>query len=501
MIADTLRYQSSNASGSAPTTPKAETAIPIVPPPVPVIPSSFVYNPSAPVGYLPTPPAFPTSSSGQLRDFGFAFDTPSSSSRNGIPSSAPAVGPKGAARDYFSPTGPVDRRRSLSFNSLSTTKASQPVSSAPKDPVRSAEDEQIRTELHRWKMELDGVIGSIGNKSPVVGGGRSPRISKSPPRDNTRKLSIPTPLPPSQSSPNLVSLRPDRTLSAPGRTQTTPPLLSDNRPPSWDATWSDTLSPSPLLSTNAASFEHATPTEQQVDTPKIRLSSPVTTDDGLMEETGEQVPTPARRNSVAMDGLGLGLETITESSHSRENSLATPYVESPVDALSPTDATRSLSPIPSTSAANSPLLPSSSTNSLQSSFSSTLASRKAAMRQSVVVYPTGKSFNFSSESLKKSTSIPASPIINAPDSPAGLSFEERAREFAQRCWDEDETFLDPKKIAEWLGTTLVSPSPYGSMTDKSTAAGDSMQRRSRLISTCLTFRIYDWIWLSGKLQR
>ena len=397
--------------------------------------------------------AFPTSSSGQLRDFGFAFDNSSDSIEARIPSSAPPHNVGG--RDHFSFTAPVDRRRSLSFNSLSTTKANRPVSSAPKDPVRSAEDEKIRTELHRWKMELDGVIGAIGNKSPSASGTRSPRISKSPPREGTRKLSIPTPLPPSQSTPNLVSLRPDRTLSAPGRAQTTPPMLHD-RPPSWDATWSDTLSPSPLISNNAASFDQATFPEQ-VDTPKIRLSSPTTTDDRALEDSVEQMPTPARRNSVAIDGLGLGLETITETSHSRENSLATPYIESPTDILSPSDTSRSITPSPivaSTSTSNSPL-PSSSTNSLQSSFSSTLASRKATMRQSVVVYPTGKSLNFSSESLKKSTSVPPSPAINPPDSPAGLNFEERAREFAQRCWDEDETFLDTKKIAEWLGTTLV----------------------------------------------
>lgn len=271
-------------------------------------------------------------------------------------------------------------------------------------------------------------------------------------------MSIPNPLPPSQSSPNLASLRQDRTLSAPGTAQTTPPYLSDHRPPSWDATWSDTLSPSPLLTSNAAAFEQATPTEQQVDTPRIQLSSPTGTDDGVLEQATEQIPTPSRRNSVAMDGLGLGLETITETSHSRENSLATPYFEPPVDASSPIDAARpiaSVSPIIANSASTSPL-PSSSTNSLQSSFSSTLANRKTAMRQSVVVYPAGKSFNFSSESLRRSISVPPSPAIQSPDSPAGSdSFEERAREFAQRCWDEDETFLEPKKIAEWLGATYV----------------------------------------------
>lgn len=32
------------------------------------------------------------------------------------------------------------------------------------------------------------------------------------------------------------------------------------------------------------------------------------------------------------------------------------------------------------------------------------------------------------------------------------SIEQRGKGFAQRCWDEDVTFLEPKKIAEWLGS-------------------------------------------------
>lgn len=34
----------------------------------------------------------------------------------------------------------------------------------------------------------------------------------------------------------------------------------------------------------------------------------------------------------------------------------------------------------------------------------------------------------------------------------GESLEERAKIFAQRCWDEDSSFLEPRKIAEWLGS-------------------------------------------------
>lgn len=31
--------------------------------------------------------------------------------------------------------------------------------------------------------------------------------------------------------------------------------------------------------------------------------------------------------------------------------------------------------------------------------------------------------------------------------------EEKARGLATRAWDEDETFLEKRKIAEWLGTS------------------------------------------------
>lgn len=37
-------------------------------------------------------------------------------------------------------------------------------------------------------------------------------------------------------------------------------------------------------------------------------------------------------------------------------------------------------------------------------------------------------------------------------SSANLPLDEKAQHFAQKCWDEDETFLKKEKIAEWLGT-------------------------------------------------
>lgn len=47
------------------------------------------------------------------------------------------------------------------------------------------------------------------------------------------------------------------------------------------------------------------------------------------------------------------------------------------------------------------------------------------------------------------TGDPGSPIQRSPDGPEDLPA--KAKALADRCWQEDDTFLIKEKIAEWIG--------------------------------------------------
>lgn len=280
--------------------------------------------------------------------------------------------------------------------SASAANSSPPRTARPTSKM--SEDDRLRTELRRWKVDSDGVIDPTGNKSPDSN--KSTRNSPS------------LPTLPSQTSPSVV-LRPDRSISAPERSQF--------------SSLPDSPKSLPLLHPVELEAPSIDSPVNAMGTPSIRLVTPSVFVNHAMND---DEPSNGEGNSPAVDGLGLSLETIEEATHSRESSLAPP---------DPSSSTLSLDNFGATG------LPPSFV-SLSADSSPVLSSRKAMPRQSVVGYPSGRSPTF----------LESSQLSIPPDSPlVSETFEERAKGFAQRCWDEDETFLEPRKIAEWLGSTCV----------------------------------------------
>ncbi|KAM0753008.1 hypothetical protein T439DRAFT_378754 [Meredithblackwellia eburnea MCA 4105] len=392
------------------------------------------------------------------------------------------------------------RRRSLSLGAAAAAAAALggPPSSPGERKKGTEETEKLRSELQQWKLDVDGVLGSIDDSVPKL----DPAAGGAPP--SFAPLGVP------------LSSRPERPVSSPP-TGMKPPFLPgislDNRRPTWDANWakehpeSATPTPNPAAAeqgkhsstpsspplplktsrSGSASSEKdktlaarlATPvfpsplvdpfgSGSYTDTPSIRLVSPAVS---ASDHTDEVEPLVLNSDGKS-EGLGIGLETIKEGSHSREGSAAnTPSLSQTSDGT------------PTATPAGSPDLSGGSSSQqgpgslpllfAQGPSPSSGLSRKQIARQSVVAYParppvsttvsTSTSKSGSMSSLHSDTAINlrrtrsgtgsgGEEDSSKTDSP-GASLDERATSFAQKCWDEDPNFLERKKIAEWLGST------------------------------------------------
>lgn len=413
-----------------------------------------------------------------------------------IDSPKPSVSPerKGHERSSHSLSPKENRRRSLSMSSASAAvklglgvpgsdRLGAPP--APKRVSSRSEEERLKKELQRWKLDLDGVLGSIGDSV----GGVSPDLSArstSPNGDTPPAPNVPTP---------RVDLPPFIPLESAfmGRSISTPP-----RRPTWNEEWAQgeepvvtqrsaslptsSLSPLPPLPSGLAledspELPTISPLREQPDSSPVEMlaspamesarQSPTTS---LDESSSSAIPaalpdgleSASRRHSLNQEGLGLGLglATITESSHSRDSSLAnadtTPRRPHTADASIP-PFVLTKSPSPSTN--GGPTSPSSTTPKLSNT-------RNKAARQSVVTYPivartsslpgsrTGSSISLGSDpSLRRGGHKSTEQALGAGEELSSEALEEKARITAQRCWDEDKSFLEPKKIAEWLGSS------------------------------------------------
>lgn len=370
------------------------------------------------------------------------------------------------------------RRRSVSLSSLGAAVAlagSSPTQPRPRHVSRTSEDaEQFRSELNQWKLDVDGALGSVGDSA----------LRLSP--DLSRVSSAATPAIGLPSFSPLAMPFAERSNSTPPLARATSPLLPPNslehRRPTWDANWAkehpatlnihavrSPLAPfdgsrMPAAQTPSPINELALPPKEPYGTPSIRLVSPTTSTSDLPDDSEGFAPNDRSHLSGDHEAVGLGLETISEGKHSRESSLATPprgdqsALSSPPDTVPPLVFTQGASPI--TNGASS--LPS--------------FNRKQLARQSVVAYPrtspglgsasTSKSGSVSSltsdpgvaAAMRRGRTKSGDASSGAEDgkndaSATGTSLEERAVSFAQRCWDEDPDFMEPKKIAEWLGST------------------------------------------------
>lgn len=70
------------------------------------------------------------------------------------------------------------------------------------------------------------------------------------------------------------------------------------------------------------------------------------------------------------------------------------------------------------------------------------------------MYPSSPASSLNGHTIKTPrlgvSTLISSPKIGTAEENA-LPLEERAKVFAEKCWNEDETFLKKEKIAEWLG--------------------------------------------------
>lgn len=137
---------------------------------------------------------------------------------------------------------------------------------------------------------------------------------------------------------------------------------------------------------------------------------------------------------------GTGLETITEGTHSREPST----VSSPPLVPPKLAASREPSPGPSVGSSGRYLLDRrGSRHSVQSLPTHSLSGPSGYASNN------GPQATLSSVSSVRNPSSTDTSSIGGDETAEGL--EERAKELAQRCWVEDESFLRKEKVAEWLG--------------------------------------------------
>lgn len=191
---------------------------------------------------------------------------------------------------------------------------------------------------------------------------------------------------------------------------------------------------------------------EEGEAPAIRLVSASTTFSNLQDVAGSSSDSQSRSNMV-----GLGLEPIEES-RSREVSASTfisaqaGETPSPVfhDTL-PVFVTQDNSPPPASAA--TPTVEQHAT-----------PSPKELARRSVVAFPLGAvpllmnnqsnpQVSLQSAIMRRNASKRSEASL--ADDATDEVVEEKARALAERCWEEDETFVERRKMAEWLGSRSV----------------------------------------------
>lgn len=280
-------------------------------------------------------------------------------------------------------------------------------------PGRSRESTTSSNEPSDWKTDLDGVIGAIG-------------VSTSP--------SLP-------SSPSFPSVRP---FSSSSRSVSQPPPLSINLAPD-----NSTPTEAPILSKVDSPLEalfrlpdnrRSSHVEVESDAqdqqsaqpfpPRIQLLAPQKEVDGFegsLRPTKSISSAQAKRHSVAIDVPSL--ETISETTHSRESS-SNGSSGSP---LTPTAFLPLLIPLP----------PSRSSTPL-----SDVKDEKRATSPTPNRSPT---FPFS---LSLPTPVPAIATLAVASSSGDISIRSDMdpKDIARKCWEEHESFMDRTKFAEYLGS-------------------------------------------------
>ncbi|GEM09884.1 SEC7-like domain containing protein [Rhodotorula toruloides] len=355
-----------------------------------------------------------------------------------------------------SSAGSGSRRRSLSLNSVRIDGGGAEGGLAiPRQPERArrpssrTEDDRLRRELRRWRLGVDGVLGTASSSttpSPSSFGGSPSLASQSSPQLERTASNLSADARPPSSSLSLGAEL--RRASVPGDTNKPLPPLTVYRSASLPTT---SLAP-PVL----AIATQRSPSSEG-DTPEIRLFSPSrsgSVSSAVTVNPADLARGSLTRGSVSSDastedgtGVGLGLATINETLHSRDNTLVSPTAETaatPARATFPTsaDSPKRLSP---------------------SSAPATVSNRSKGDRGSIVALDSSLPASLAASSVSLSSSMgpggsraksrrAKAAEAAAEEAMTDEEVDEKARGLATRAWEEDETFLEKRKIAEWLGT-------------------------------------------------
>ncbi|GAA6047368.1 hypothetical protein JCM3770_001269 [Rhodotorula araucariae] len=446
-------------SMSVPSTPTAGSFGSSMAPPVPAIPSSFTASTSASsTSLVPASRQAPAPRDPRVN----RRDLPRLPSTKLIPSPGQT---RSAAtlRDNSSQSlltnatqASVDsslRRRSMGFDSIKPEVPER--ERAPlrletgkhvRRPSTRTEDDQLRHELKLWRLGVDGVLGTAvsGNlpTSPSLGTTSSTGSHSSPQLHQDLAHSN------SALSSGSSSFE-KRRASVPATTKELPPIA---------ATRAAILPNSTLLPIQYLSTSVRRPSSSgSSHTPEIRLtpssrngsvSSAVTVgpySSGMPVLGHASTSASSTTSSATEEGVGLGLSTIDEAAaRSRELNLG------------PVTPTRDSFAAAAAVSKPLPLQP-------KDGDAGTASNRSKGARGSIVALPplapaahagTSRSSSTGSRGAAgrgKGRKKTADAAIDQALSEEEL--QEKAGVLAEQAWDEDESFLERKKIAEWLGSS------------------------------------------------
>ncbi|GAA5837679.1 hypothetical protein JCM3766R1_000554 [Sporobolomyces carnicolor] len=415
-----------------------------LPPPVPPIPSTYV-SPArsrfalAGDGGTPTRPATTASATGLSPSKEMVRNPSNQSVASSNGSSYTAASSSSQSRVRRRRSSSVPQRLSQSDLGGEARAGGGGAGTSP----TGGEGDRLRNELRLWRLGVDGVLGGFDSYSVPSEGD-----SRTRPAAGERRPSLPEG---KVATTEFEGIKMGRNGSLPTYPEST-------------------------LSGRGAS-----------EMPSIKLSSPKRTPSSTVTSSPNKRQTLILSPHEYADGLG----SIPETSHSRENSNAT--IVSSANQNSPRlfnqhspTFSPPLPPIPSMLPTSPPMVPTPSTKSNRSD-------KNAKSRISIVGYPVSSSSSISptptlsrhlasptpssaTASSSKNGSTTSLPLTATGASSPGQAssqysatstlrrqdqgteepfdaLEDKAKELARKCWDEDEGFLERKKIAEWLGSS------------------------------------------------
>ncbi|KAI0066118.1 hypothetical protein BV25DRAFT_1835812 [Artomyces pyxidatus] len=377
-------------------------AVPLAPPVPPLPTKSPVTSPVQDVFFTPTtspntskplPPISPEDRSGDS----IAFDDSSLIVVERSPRRARSRSPEKTVRnrsDPLSKTSGHSKRRSMSVGEIDLKKAMTMASSTT--PLPASAKEKRSEDSTGWDPTMHGILsefkGQLAQLDPISTSSLDLRVPSTPPR-RPGKLRA-------QSAEMSSRLNPRENLR---QTASSPPPTLPETPP--------------IVMHSPDGVEDS---ELEVDSP-AQIETPV-----VSQRSAPLLQTPLRTGSNS-----LAPRQFPSASGTRPLGPRNPSHGSSIHAHSSSrDSARLWAQPRATAFSSEPSL-----------ITSTEESRAVPNPLSAI---SQQDLTSGSHGLRRFPSVNL-----APDDPAEI--DQKARDLAQRCWDEDETFLGKEKIAEWLG--------------------------------------------------